>query len=102
MADILIRGMEMPKYGCDHCFLRTGNYCGRIEKNEGVVEYARKSERHPDCPLIPLPEGHGRLIDADALIKEIDDRSMSDSDWWYEDRIDEMPTIVPEEGGDEE
>lgn len=58
---ILIKGMEMPKYGCDHCFLRTGNYCGRIEKDESVVEYAIKNERHPDCPLVPVP-AHGRLI----------------------------------------
>lgn len=58
---VLIKGMEMPQYGCDHCFLRTGNYCGKIEKDEAVVEYAKKSERHPDCPLVPVPP-HGRLI----------------------------------------
>ena len=63
---IYIPDMEMPKYGCDNCFLRTGNYCGRIEKDERVVEYARKNERNPDCPLVPVPP-HGRLIDADAL-----------------------------------
>lgn len=68
MSDIIIRGMEMPKYGCDNCFLRTGNYCGRIDKDESVVEYARKSERHPDCPLVELPP-HGRLGDLDRLEK---------------------------------
>lgn len=67
---LYIKNMEMPKYGCDHCFLRTGNYCGRIEKNEPVVEYARKSERHPDCPLVPVPS-HGRCIDADALTEKL-------------------------------
>jgi hypothetical protein len=24
-----------------------------------------------DCPLVPLPEGHGKLIDADAVVKTI-------------------------------
>lgn len=28
------------------------------------------TERHPRCPLVPVPP-HGRLIDADALIKEL-------------------------------
>ena len=49
---IFIKEMELPKYGCDSCFLRTGNYCGRLEKDESVVEYARKNKRHPNCPLI--------------------------------------------------
>lgn len=70
MAEVLIKGMEMPKYGCDHCFLRTGNYCSRIDKDESVVEYARKSERHPDCPLFELSP-HGRLIDQDAILREV-------------------------------
>lgn len=63
---VLIKGMEMPKHGCDHCFLRTGNYCGRIEKDESMVEYAIRNERHPDCPLVSVPP-HGDLIDKNAL-----------------------------------
>lgn len=48
MADILIRGMEMPK-NCMECpFV----ICLNTKDN---------------CPLVPLPEGHGRLIDADEL-----------------------------------
>ena len=103
MGDILIKGMEMPKYGCDNCFLRTGNYCGRIEKDESVVEYARKNERHPDCPLIPV-QPHGRLIDADAL----DDLLMNLADNEHTPKVfaswmsneENAPTIIPasEEG----
>ena len=86
---ILIKGMEMPKYGCDHCFLRTGNYCGKIEKDEAVVEYAKKSERHPDCPLVPVPP-HGRLIDADEL------GAKCDAPYWcvWKSDIDDAPTII--------
>lgn len=70
MSDIIIRGMEMPEHGCSHCFLRDGNYCSRMDKDESVVEYARKSERHPDCPLVEFPP-HGRLIDQDAILREV-------------------------------
>lgn len=66
MADLLIRGGKLPKYGCAYCFLRTGNYCGELSTDESVVPYSRKFERHPDCPLVGIPD-HGRLIDADAL-----------------------------------
>ena len=95
---VLIRGMDMPKYGCDHCFLRTGNYCGRIEKDESVVEYARKNERHPDCPLVPVPP-HGRLIDADALKVSLAFAEKT-AEWAVPALravlmvIDEMPTII--------
>ena len=100
---ILIKGMEMPKYGCDNCFLRTGNYCGRIEKDEAVVEYARKNERHPDCPLVPVPS-HGRLIDGDLLPwilanKDVDYASYED---WEKlcDAIRDAPTIIEAEEGE--
>jgi len=72
-----------------------------IMKDKSYEEISQYDTRPDWCPLLPLPEGHGDLIDRDALIKEIDDRSMSDSDWWYEDRIEEMPPIVPAEGGGE-
>ena len=117
---VLIKGMEMPKYGCDHCFLRTGNYCGRIEKDEAVVEYARKNERHPDCPLVNVPP-HGRLIDADALIEDLkydveldavaldsmeivgDERRKIQDDKDFKQNcilwIENAPTIIPAEEG---
>lgn len=66
---ILIKGMEIPENGCDHCFLRLGNYCRQIPTDESMIPYAEKGARHPDCPLVPVPP-HGRLIDADALIDE--------------------------------
>lgn len=95
MSDIIIHGMEMPKYGCSHCFLRTGNYCSRIDKDESVVEYAIKSERHPDCPLGELPP-HGRLIEADALKKKhhwTDD--FYETEYVEVEDIDAAPTIIP-------
>jgi hypothetical protein len=73
-----------------------------IEKDEIVVEYAKKSERHPDCPLVPVPP-HGRLIDADALLKkcefvctddDVDVRAVRYS------VIEDAPTIIPAEEGE--
>lgn len=53
---LLIKGMDMPKRGCDHCFLRAGNYCSRLAENESVIKYAVKEERHPNCPIVEVEE----------------------------------------------
>lgn len=109
MADILIRGMEMPK-SCDVCpFVGTNDdlmsddyrylYCGFPYMGQFVTDY--EATRHADCPLVPLPEGHGRLIDADSLIGRLHNTYFHDGD----DRsivykaIEESHTIVPAEGG---
>ena len=71
MSGIYIKGMEMPS-GCEHCYflLDCGICCMLMAadcKHKAVGEYRwDENERHPDCPLIPVPD-HGRLIDADAL-----------------------------------
>ena len=63
---ILIKGMEMPT-SCAKCKLFGEYGCPFI----GAVGYAlTRGERNEDCPLIPVPD-HGRLIDADALIKSL-------------------------------
>lgn len=73
MADILIRGMEMPQR-CKAC-----RFCGfggrRSELNvcmfTGESQPTLSQERMSKCPLVPLPEGHGRPIDADELMVKI-------------------------------
>ena len=57
--DILIKGMEMPK-NCGWCPLRAS--CVHRIYMECRPEY---------CPLIEVPEPHGRLIDADALVEDM-------------------------------
>jgi len=62
MADILIRGVEMPTQ-CGNCPMSTNaRRCTILWR-----EFGDPSERLEDCPLIPLPAEHGRLIDADEL-----------------------------------
>lgn len=69
MADILIRGMEMPQScaRCDFSAVVPGEvWCKRAKK---IVpdEQATNVKRHPAfCPLHELPE-HGDLVDADEL-----------------------------------
>lgn len=98
MADILIRGMEIPQW-CSACACNSMHYCQVLKRD--VSEFLMTNKFPENCPLVPLPEKHGRLIDADALIKRIDEACIDDS-WWIESRIDEMQTIVPAEGGGED
>ena len=63
---VLIKGMKMPK-DCIGCPFDDEDYyrCNAIMREN----YNRKGR--PDyCPLVELQTPHGRLIDADELIKE--------------------------------
>ena len=66
---ILIKGMEMPQ-SCEDCHLES--FCSLWVEARRICKWSpdnrEASIRHPDCPLIELPP-HGRLIDADALMK---------------------------------
>ena len=103
MADVLIRGMEMPT---------NRDVTIRIDPNGEVYVY----DTYPTLLLraVTLPEGHGRLIDVDALDRAFTDlRFNSDgtlNHWgdrpgWcmhgyeVEKLIADAPTIVPAEGG---
>ena len=95
MADIVILGMEMP-LRCINCpfefYLRGENIC---RANGGKkIEFAIGRDRGTNCPLIPLQEGHGRCIDADALQEEF--KKFHDGKRLM--LIDTAPTIVPSEG----
>lgn len=66
---VLIRGMEMPQC-CEECILghKFFKWLGCNKHVTGSM--IENGERSPSCPLIEVPP-HGRLIDADALMKEI-------------------------------
>ena len=75
MADLVIRGMEMPAVCIDNGWY--GNcpmdrsWCAQRFAPEGsTTEDVHKEQwnKLPSwCPLAPLPEGHGRLGDLDKL-----------------------------------
>lgn len=64
---VLIRGMEMPTSCRDcPCFCEEYFYCRAKEGDDIGLE-----NRPKDCPLFTVPP-HGRLIDADALMKRFE------------------------------
>ena len=69
---VLIKGMEMPKCCllCPFCVPEADEENGEICILSGQYPIVNKDERNVECPLVELPEKHGRLIDADALLKK--------------------------------
>ena len=75
---ILIKGMDMPK-NCNECKFGTWSNlhqtaaCKRHDFDPCFKDYSREyMEKRADfCPLVEIPEPHGRLIDADAYCDEL-------------------------------
>ena len=67
---ILIKGMGMPE-SCEDCSAQiidpTGGASG-CAVNHSIILRKRGEERPAECPLVEVPK-HGRLIDADELLK---------------------------------
>ena len=66
---VVVKGMETPK-NCVDCYLERCGICIPT----GKVMSMSWERRLDDCPLVELPEKHGRLIDADALMDIFADR----------------------------
>ena len=68
---VLIKGMEMPKscYVCPFCDYVSAR-CDAVKGNPYTQE-SRYEKRDDFCPLIEVPEPHGRMIDADALVEDL-------------------------------
>lgn len=97
MADVVIRGIEMPKGEMSYVeFQIWGD--GTVYKRRGL---AGKLEQVGTA--IPLPEGHGRLGDLDALKTGLFVFDEITRDYYINRKeIENAPTIVPAEGGVEE
>ena len=104
MADILIRGISIPR-NCFECPLFTncdaceGHECGcGLLGGIGYEEDISEDRRRDDCPLVELPE-HGDLIDRDELNKCRKESCHGKNGWEYdyvEDRdIDASAVIIP-------
>ena len=91
MSECIVR-MEMPK-SCYECEMRGAWAFCPIGKWP-VVCY--KKQRHEDCPILAvLPEKHGRLVDADALLRDIEKYHVSEGK--FKHWLELQPTIVPAE-----
>jgi hypothetical protein len=115
---VLIKGMRIPK-DCRECkfqdygFTTGDTWCG---VNDAVLARnfeAIKFDGRPEwCPLVEVPEPHGRLIDADMLIKFVEDRyeitwesdcyegGIKDACSDILEKIDTMPTVIEAEDGE--
>lgn len=98
---VLIKGMEMPT-SCDSCRIMEFEDTNCVEEFYCGCPIVFKAhpqgvDHRPDyCPLIEVPEPHGRLIDADAIpYKKI---MYDDDDFYYgvtKPYIDRIPTVIP-------
>lgn len=99
---VYIKGMDMPE-SCHQCVAGYGGFCFvcPAEEDGTCPDHGRPEW----CPLIGLPEQHGRLIDADAL------NDMINRSYPMTDRVDvhngyaicqemikQLPTIIEAEG----
>lgn len=95
---ILIKGMKMPQT-CFKCKFSSMTpswyaYCRLTEKC-----YPADDPPPSDCPLGEVPEPHGRLIDANALLDDVRRHSESYfADDFARDWVDNAPTIIPASG----
>lgn len=106
---IIVKGELMPKT-CFECFALddNGDYptCIISQSSRGYTFRVRE-KRMPDCPLVELPEKHGRLIDADKIRYEHHEKiglgidyGINENSYYdiaYKTQIDKMPTIVEAE-----
>lgn len=76
---VMIKGMEMPK-SCYKFIDGEPKYCPFLDADDDCVILLKKGiytettweDQYSKCPLVELPTPHGRLIDADALIHELE------------------------------
>ncbi len=74
---VLIKGVEMPK-NCTECSCLNDEYWSCQASAMELFGEGADKKRPNWCPLVPVPP-HGRLIDADAVIKGIE----TDAIWKY-------------------
>ncbi len=101
MSECVVR-MEMPKH-CGECELQIwdiwpGSFkCAKTRTD--IMSHMRNRTKPNDCPIVcQLPDGHGRLVDADKLADDMKARKaffgrMSDPQCL----VDDAPTIVQAE-----
>ena len=102
---VLIKDMELPK-DCPYCKMAHYNASdeftgcavvpGKRYAMHNDAVYAKSTQRPDWCPLVEIPEPHGRLIDGDALQCKVDDIGLG----YYEvlgvteDTIEMAPTVI--------
>ena len=104
---VLIKGMTLPQ-NCFYCEIMHKTEDGEWMKcplagfkyrmHDMYTYVSELTQPHPDCPLVALPEKHGRLIDADALesLKRVK-LVYGEECVYFKTEIDAVPTILEAE-----
>ena len=97
---VYIKGMKMPE-SCSKCFVNPACCPAirkRLESKYQPYTWIPANYRHEDCPLVELPEVHGRLIDADAV--SLDGGPYEYDEWckWALEQYQDAPTVIDAEG----
>lgn len=100
MADLLIRGMEMPESNLEYVSLWVYGDGRVYASNKASAAFSRRLQ---DL-AVSLPKGHGRIVDAAEILEKA-----NNSPWFDGDVAElglllgsEVTTIVPAEGGGED
>ena len=100
---VLVMDMEMPN-SCDGCRLRAIALarCQITMKSTSHFPTGKpmdQTKRPKWCPLVGIPEKHGRLIDADKLMDDVKKNSASYfADDFAREWVDVQPTVIEAEG----
>lgn len=77
----------------------TGMFCSAQDSAPDVYDIHKKLN---NCPLVELPTPHGRLIDADELLKAFEKACEQDGHWVdFFALVESAPTIIEAEENDE-
>lgn len=88
---VYIKGIMMPE-SCVECDLSELAYLVRCKYCTGMES--------DGCPLVKVPEPHGRLIDAGELVKHCREEDEMFGDWVVDvRRIHNAPTVIEAEEG---
>ena len=103
MSGIYIKNMEIPTSCVDCTLEQEGGWCGANLKIKDVHRGHKVSDRHKDCPLVPVPD-HG-LIDREKILDAVRlelaqaeaTEDMDDYNDWIRvfDYVRKFPTIIP-------
>ena len=99
---VIIKDMDMPEscFGCAFCsplvIPDEIYFCDCLVGPDGldITEAVEDDYKHPDCPLVEVPNLHGRLIDADDVKSRMIPLSFSVQKWISEVELSNCKTVV--------
>ena len=102
---VIVKGMKMPE-NCDVCKfsdwpnLHQTSACKLCEYEPGFDDFSKDymERRSSICPLVELPEKHGRLVDADDVKTRMIPLSFSVQKWIGEVELSNCRTVLEAEG----